>query len=600
MSATPGYHGQYLRVDVTSGSNEFVPLDDSTLRKFIGGVGLGAYLLLSERQWAADALAPSSPIIFTFSPLVGSPLTTSAKFAVISKSPLTNRFNDSLASSTFAIAGKRCGCDAIVIVGQACEPSVLVIDDGHVHLETARHLSGKTCSETEQELTTQLGNDFQLAVIGPAGERQVRFATISHDGRHAGRGGSGAVLGAKNLKAIAVRGTQRCEWAFSDQLQKFSKKLSTRSFGPATDKYRELGTATNLLTFNRLNALPTRNFQAGHFEAAEGISPEQLTESRKRTRAYCASCTIGCEHIYGLPGDNEDDGVRIEYENLFALGPMCGIGDPDKVLAASRKCDELGIDTISAGGTIAFAIECASRGLLDEPTLTFGNGALLLELLDKIATGEGLGNRLAMGSRQLAEQLGAQAVAIAPQVKGLELPGYEPRSLQLMALGLAVSTRGADHNRSGAYEADFSSRVDRLNARPEDVVLAVEMENRSALIDSLIICKFLRGVFDDLFVESADILRLTTGWKMTAEELQTVSRRVVAARKLFNQRAGWDPSEDTLPQRLLRESLPENPKAKISEEKLRSLVLAYNRARDWSDEGYLPAEQLVELGLESV
>ena len=191
-------------------------------------------------------------------------------------------------------------------------------------------------------------------------------------------------------------------------------------------------------------------------------------------------------------------------------------------------------------------------------------------------------------------------MAIAPQVKGLELPGYEPRSLQLMALGLAVSTRGADHNRSGAYEADFSSRVDRLNARPEDVVLAVEMENRSALIDSLIICKFLRGVFDDLFVESADILRLTTGWKMTAEELQTVSRRVVAARKLFNQRAGWDPSEDTLPQRLLRESLPENPKAKISEEKLRSLVLAYNRARDWSDEGYLPAEQLVELGLESV
>jgi len=604
--STPGYHSRYLRIDATDGTSQLVPMDDATLRKFVGGVGLGTYLLLQEKQWAEDALAPASPIIFVFSPLVGSPLTTSAKFAVVSKSPLTHRLNDSLASSAFAIAGKRCGCDAIVIVGRAAELSVLVIDDGNVRLDSASHLHGITCPQTERELKAHYGNGFELAVIGPAGEKQVPFATISHDGRHAGRGGSGAVLGAKNIKAIAVRGTQRCPWAHPGELQQLSKDLSTRSFGPATAKYRELGTATNLLAFNRLDALPTRNFQSGHFEKAEAISPEQLSESRQRTRAYCACCTIGCEHIYSLDngdagnGDADSGGVRIEYENLFALGPMCGISDPDKVLAASRKCDELGLDTISAGGTIAFAIECASLGLLDEPELKFGDGDLLLELLDKIAARKGLGDRLAIGSRNLAEQLGEQAKAIAPQVKGLELPGYEPRSLQLMGLGLAVGTRGADHNRSGAYEADFSDRVDRLNARPEDAVLAVETEDRAALMDSLIICKFLRGVFTDLFAESADILRLTTGWNMTADELRTIARRIVAARKLFNQRAGWDPSEDTLPQRLLNEPLPENPKARLSEEKLQSLIVAYNRARDWSDDGHVPSDQLVELGLDSM
>src|SRR6185369_2941456 len=199
--------------------------------------------------------------------------TTSAKFAVVSKSPLTDRINDSLASSGFAIAGKRCGCDAIVIVGRAPALSVLIIDDGRVRLEAAGHLRGATCPATETALKARFGADYQIASIGPAGERAVRYATISHDGRHAGRGGSGAVLGSKNVKAIAVRGTRRCEWAFPGELAAFAKDLSARSFGPATAKYRELGTASNLLAFNRLHALPTRNFQSGSFAAAENIAP---------------------------------------------------------------------------------------------------------------------------------------------------------------------------------------------------------------------------------------------------------------------------------------------------------------------------------------
>jgi len=396
--------------------------------------------------------------VFAFSPLVGSPLTTSAKFAVVSKSPLTDRINDSLASSGFAIAGKRCGCDAIVIVGRAPRLSVLIIDDGRVRLEPAEDLRGATCPVTESTLKSRLGADYQIASIGPAGEQAVRYATISHDGRHAGRGGSGAVLGSKNVKAIAVRGTQRCEWAHPRELTEYSRDLSKRSFGPATAKYRELGTATNLLTFNRLGALPTRNFQSGTFEGAANISPEQIRTTHTRTRASCAACTIGCEHIYAIGGES---GVRLEYESLFALGSLCGVSDPDAVLRASRLCDELGLDTISAGGTIAFAMECVERGWLDEPWLTFGSGEAMLRAIELVGRREGLGNLLAEGSRRAAGIIGHHSIAIAPQVKGLEIPGYEPRALQTMALGFAVGSRGADHNRSGAYEVDFSEKVDR-------------------------------------------------------------------------------------------------------------------------------------------
>src|SRR5882672_11127638 len=280
-----GYHGCYLRIDVSCGRVERVPIAEVVLRRFLGGSGLGAWLLLEEGAASAPPLAPEAPLIFVFSPLVGSPLTTSAKFAVVSKSPLTDRINDSLASSGFAISGKRCGCDAIVVAGRAKELSTLIIDDGRIRLETADALRGTTCGVAEAALKAGLGADYQIATIGPAGERAVRYATISHDGRHAGRGGSGAVLGSKNVKAIAVRGTQRCEWAHPRELTEYSKNLSKRSFGPATAKYRELGTAANLLTFNRLGALPTRNFQTGTFAGAATISPEHIRTTHVRTRS---------------------------------------------------------------------------------------------------------------------------------------------------------------------------------------------------------------------------------------------------------------------------------------------------------------------------
>jgi aldehyde:ferredoxin oxidoreductase len=598
-----GYHGGYLRIDVGSGTAERIPLPDSVLRHYIGGGGLGARLLLDESlrlrsgQGGAlpDPLSPEAPLIFAFSPLVGSPLTTSAKFAVVSRSPLTERFNDSLASSGFALAGKRCGCDAMVIVGRAPRWSVLLVDDGEVRLESAAEILGDACPDAEEKLRARLGAEYRIASIGPAGEHAVRYATISHDGRHAGRGGSGTVLGSKKIKAIAVRGTQGCEWAYPSELTDLSRDLSKRSFGPATAKYRELGTATNLLTFNRLGTLPTRNFQSGTFADAERISPEQLRIEHTRTRASCVACTIGCEHIYSLPASahasarpasplkkpGQSQGVRLEYESLFALGSLCGVGDGDAVLRASRRCDELGIDTISAGGTIAFAMECVERGLLDEPWLVFGSGEALLRAIELIGQREGIGRLLADGSRRAAHAIGQGSIAFAPQVKGLEIPGYEPRALQTMALGFAVGARGADHNRSGAYEVDFSSKVDRRNATLESVQHAIETEDKAALMDSLILCKFLRGVFTDFYDEAAGMLQAVTGWEVTAGELRETARRIVAAKRQVNLLAGWTPEEDTLPERFLGAPLASDPAASLSRERLQALVVEYHRQRGW-------------------
>jgi aldehyde:ferredoxin oxidoreductase len=572
-----GYHGSYLRIDLTTGAAKHVPLADSVLRQFIGGSGLGVKLLLDEGAAQLDPLSPAAPLIFAFSPLVGSPLTTSAKFAVVSKSPLSERINDSLASSGFAIAGKGCGCDAMMIVGRAPEFSILVIDESGVRLESAADFRGATCGATEAGIKTRLGAHYRVASIGPAAENNVRYSTISHDGRHAGRGGSGAVLGAKKIKAIAISGTKRAEWAHPAELTALSKSLSKKSFGPATAKYRELGTATNLLTFNRFGALPTRNFQSGTFEDAVNLSPEQLGAVRSKTRKSCMACTIGCEHIYS----NGDSSVRVEYESLFALGSLCGIGDADAVLRASQRCDELGIDTISTGGTIAFAMECVERGWLDEPWLTFGSSDALLRAIELIGAREGLGNLLAEGSRRAALAIGHNSISIAPQVKGLEIPGYEPRALQTMALGFAVGARGADHNRSGAYEVDFSENVDRRHVTLDAVRYAIETEDKAALMDSLIICKFLRGVFEDFHAETAEMLHYVTGWDVTADELRETAKRIVAAKRQFNVLAGWTPTEDTLPERFLNTPLPSDPEAVLSRHRLDDLVTEYHRQRGW-------------------
>ena len=558
-----GYFGRALVVDLDDGSAEALSLSDALLRSTLGGVGLGTRLITELAPAGVEPLAPEAPLAFVFSPLVGTPLTTSAKFAVVAKSPLTDRLNDALASSHFAIAGKLTGNDAIVVRG-ACEtPSALIVDGEGARLVDAGDLWGLTAAAAEAQLRARLGPAYRIAAIGPAGERLVRFATVSHDGRHAGRGGLGAVLGAKRLKAVAVRASTRCPVADPHAVLAASKDLRARSFGPATAKYRDLGTVANLLTFNALSALPGRNF--GTETVTLGL------EDRAAVRESCASCSIGCERIMKT---KDGRSARVEYESAFALGPLVGIDDPDEVLQASARCDELGLDTISTGGTIAWAMEA---GVVD--WLRFGDPGGLLKAIELIGAREGIGDLLAEGSRRASARFGREDLAM--HVKGLELPGYEPRTLHAMALGLAVNARGADHNRSGAYEADLSGELDRLDGGGAHVAAAIETEDRAAAMDSLILCKFLRGVFDEPWEEWAGLLAPVTGWDIDAEELHDTARGIVAAKHAFNRREGWSRAEDTLPARLLDVplTLPSGREAALTRGRLEGMVDAYYRTR---------------------
>lgn len=597
-----GYFGQALIADVTTGGCETLPLPQQVLRGYIGGAGLGVWLLHRLGPPGVDPLAPGAPLAFVFSPLVGTPLTTSAKFAVVAKSPLTGFLTDALASSQFAIAGKLTGNDAIVVRGRAPGLRVLLVDGDRARLMDGAHLAGLTAADADTRLREELGRGWRVAAIGPAGERGVRYATISHDGRHAGRGGLGAVMGAKNLKAIAVRAATKVATADPRTVLEAARDLRERSFGPATAKYRELGTLANLLAFNAISTLPTRNFQAATFEGADRLAAEPADTAaddtaadgavdgargmRRVARSTCASCTIGCEHIYRV---GQGKKTRVEYENVFALGPMCGVSDPEAVLAASARCDDLGIDTISAGGTIAWAMECAQRGLIDAPWLRFGDSGALLRALDEIgARSTPLGSLLADGSKRASGTVGADSGAFALHVKGLEMPGYEPRTLHSMALGLAVNARGADHNRSGAYEADLSGDLDRLDGGDAHVAAAMETEDRAAVMDSLILCKFLRGVFTDPFTEWAGLLSGVTGWDVTGAELRATARRIVMAKRAYNIREGWQPADDWLPGRLLTEplTLPSGRVATLTADRLRAMIGSYYKMRGLDPEGH--------------
>ena len=593
--------GRLLHVDLSSGRATYRDLDEARLRRCLGGVGLGAALLHEYAPQGVEPLSPANPLIFASAPLVGTRLTTTAKFAVVTKSPLTGFIAESLSSSHFALELKRLGIDALVITGQAASLSYLFIDDANVDVRPAAHLRHCTPTETQSSIRAELRCPAAwIASIGSAGENLVRFATISNEGRHAGRGGVGAVMGSKRLKAIAIRGNHETTVAEPEAVETIVRSLRERSVSSVTDKYRRLGTIANLSVFNRVGSLPTRNFQAASFEQADAIAGETLTETSFSRRHGCAACTIRCERLFKSVADGCEQ--RLEYETLFALGPLLGIGDPEVVLRAAGLCDRYGLDTISTGGTIAWAMESGARGVLSDArlaSLRFGDGASVLSAIEAIAARESIGELLADGSRFAAAAVGQGSDGWAMHVKGLELPGYEPRSLKTMALGLAVSPRGACHNRSGAYEADFSGDVDRLHGDAGRGPLVAASEDFAAVLDSLIVCKFLRKCFTDFYSEGAAILNAVTGWDCTAEELRSTGERIHTMKKLFNIRERWQPGDDWLPPRLLREPLRSGAArgTALSAAELRDMISGYYAARGWDERGFVPQHKLAELDL---
>lgn len=600
-----GYHGKALVVDLSSGAHRWDNITEQVLRSFIGGIGLGTYLLYKYCPAGADPLGPDNPLIFAASPLVGSRLTTSSKFAVMTKSPLTGFIGDSLSSSFLATELKKSCGDALIIVGQAETPTLLFIEDGVPQFLDAAGLMGLGTFDTEQAVKERLGRQTRVASIGPAGENLVRYASIANDGgRQAGRCGPGAVMGSKNLKALALQGSQTVDVAMPGATHQYSLDLSKRSLGAATEKYRELGTMANVSVFNRLGTLPTRNFRESTFEGAEKVSGEHLHQEHLAKNASCANCTIGCEKILVTSDKGKKSKGRMEYESLFALGPLCGVDDPNTVIRAAAICDDLGMDTISAGVTIAWAMECFDKGLLSTNDtggidLSFGNGQAILDILELIGHRKDLGGLLAEGTKMAAERLGGGSSDWAMQVKGLEMPGYEPRSLKTMALGLAVTPRGACHNRSSAYEADFSERVDRLSVDESRGIIAAESEDFEAVLDSLIWCKFLRKAFNDFYEESAQVYTMITGWDMSLDELKQAGERIHNLKKLFNIREGWSRRDDALPPRTLQEPLPTGVVAGVglTQEELDYMIAGYYQARGWNDDGSVPDTKLAELGL---
>ena len=593
-----GFHGHLLHIDLTSATYKFLELDRSRLYACLGGIGLGTDLLYEFAPPGVDPLAPGNPLIFASAPLVGTPLTTTAKYAVVTKSPLTGFIADSLSSSYFALelktTGSRCSGDyrSVAVLGvfghrlRSC-----CLQRGYPPL-------GKSATETDSCLRAESDNDnFRVAAIGLAGENGVRFATISNDGRHAGRGGVGAVMGAKRLKAIAIRGDTDTAIADSKGVAELALAMRHKSVGTVTSKYRQIGTVANLAVFNRLGSLPTRNFQHSTFAHADNLSGESLTENNFSRRNGCAACTIRCERLFkSLDGQDQ----RLEYETLFALGPMCEIEDPHTLLQAARLCDDYGLDSISTGATIAWAMECAEKGLLPEAStlgLRFGRADAFLKIIPMIAERQGLGDLLAQGSKRAAAVVGKDAGQWAMHVKGLELPGYEPRSLKTMALGLAVSPRGACHNRSGAYEYDFSGEVDRLHGDAGRGLLVAASEDFAAVLDSLIVCKFLRKCFTDFYSEAADLLAKVTGWPYSSAELRQIGERINAQKKLFNIREGWQPDDDWLPPRLLDEKLADGVAqgTELRPAELHEMIQSYYLARGWNDRGFIPESKMREL-----
>ncbi|HEX9014573.1 MAG TPA: aldehyde ferredoxin oxidoreductase family protein, partial [Chloroflexota bacterium] len=449
------FHGRLLVVDLSTRSSRVEPLDAALCQKYLGGVGLATRLLWDYSRPGADPLGPENPLVFAAGPLTGTMAPSGSKYAVATKSPLTGFIGDSLSSGGWPLALKRAGYDAMVVLGAADAPTYLFVDDDRVYFRTARRLWGAGCWETEESIRREVGDEaVSVATIGPAGEKLVRYACIGNDyGRQAGRTGPGAVMGSKQLKAIALRGTRGVRVADPDALRAASLDLYARAQGAATVKYRTYGTPSNVLTLNALAALPAYNFRQSTFDGAERVSGEYFYERFKAKVVACAGCPIGCDHIYRVTeGPHAGTQVGMDYESLYALGPLCGVDDAAAILKASELCDQYGLDTMSTGVSVAWAMESFERGLIsgletEGVDLRFGNSAAMLAMVEQIGLRRGFGRLLGEGARRAASALGSGSEYWAMHVKGLELPGYEPRSLKTLALGLAVGTRGACHNR---------------------------------------------------------------------------------------------------------------------------------------------------------
>ena len=607
-----GYAGRILYVDLNTGKTRVSPLTIDYAKKYIGGIGLGMRLWLDNSKKGVEPLSPDNPLILTLGPISGTMFPTAGNgHAFTAKSPATHAIGEAVAHGTFGAELKRAGYDAIILKGKAEKLVYLWIDDDSIQLLDATHLTGKSPSETEDAIKDDLEDYYiRVAAIGLSGEKLSNIAcVINEKTRAAGRTGMGAVMGSKNLKAIAVRGTHDIVPARPNEFIEMVQEFHERMKGPATQKYRTLGTPENILVHNTLHCMPTRNYNNAHFEDAEKVSGELLNERYVAKILGCSSCAMRCEHEVVIPeGPYKGTMTRMEYETLWALGPYCGINRLDTVAKGMELCNYYGMDAISAGVIVGFTMDCYENGILDKKDLdgieaNFGNSEALIQLLEKMGKREGIGDTLANGVRSAAQKIGKGAEKLAQHIKGLEVTGYDLRCLKTAALGFAVSFRGADHNRHGAYAFDVKGKVDRLKAEKGRGKMVSDMEDTYALIDSLIICKFSRGTYYKGLEEMAKLYTLVTGIDMTAEELKKSGERVNTVARLVNIREGLGRKDDTLPWKVMNVPIPDEGPVKgavVTQEELDLLLDDYYVSRGWTLEGVPTTSKLKELGMESL
>jgi aldehyde:ferredoxin oxidoreductase len=610
-----GWTGTVLRVNLTTRQITKEPLQADWARDFIGGRGLGARYLLAEVSPSVDPLGPENKLIFATGPLTGTNASCGSRYMVVTKGPLTNAITTSNSGGHWGPELKAAGYDLIILEGRAATPCYLWIYDDQVEIRDAGHLWGKTVWETEEQVRTELGvPDAIIASIGPAGEKQVRFACIMNDlHRAAGRSGVGAVMGSKNLKAIAVRGTGGVRLADPQAFLEahWVMKAKLRESPVTSQGLPIYGTEVLVNVINEHGALPTHNHQQSVFEQAEAISGETLTETRLVANKACFACTIACGRVTTLPGEAAGKymvtthphnwriaGEGPEYEAAWAMGAECGIGDLDALIKANWLCNELGMDAISFGATLAAAMELYEKGAVSLAEtgmpLNFGSAEALIAMAEKTAYREGFGTELAEGSKRMTAKYGRPELFMG--VKGQEFAAYEARAIQGMGLGYATSNRGACHLKAYTVAAEILGLPRQMDPRATEGKAEITklFQDATSTVDATGLCQFL--TFGIGLEEILPQLSAATGVAYTLEGLLKIGERIWNLERLWNEQAGFTGKDDTLPKRILEEPLPSGP-AKGQVNKLGEMLPEYYRLRGWDPEGRITQEKLKELGL---
>ncbi len=605
-----GWFGQVLRVDLTNAKTSVENVDPQVAKDFIGGRGWAIKYLYDEVDPSVDPLAAENKLIFATGPLTATLAPTGNRYMVVTKSPLSGALSCSNSGGRFPTELKRTGFDLIIFEGRAPQPVYLWINDDQVEIRPAGHLWGRTVPETEEALLSETDPKARVASIGPAGERLVKIAAIMNDKhRAAARSGVGAVMGGKNLKAVVVRGTREPALADPEGMQALCRALQTQVGGDAKkgSALREYGTAYVPPVTNELGILPTRNFQSGVFEGVDGINGHVLKEKYLVRAKPCYRCPIACgreTQVDDPPYAGEGEGP--EYETIASLGSACGIDNLAAVAKANYLCNELGLDTISTGVTIACAIELYERGILPVSDvgrpLRFGDGDAVIALVQQTAYREGFGDLLAEGSYRLATRYGHPEFSIT--AKKLEFPGYDPRGAKGMGLLYATSNIGASHMAGDiAYSEVFGvpQRLDPLTTEDKPR-LVMRFEDAFAIIDAAGLCVFLsvRYLFDpdvNLWpTRLTQLMNYATGAGYTPETLLEAGERVFNLERLFLLKAGLTGDDDTLPRRMLEEPMPEGP-AQGHVAELDRMLPEFYRLRGWDEKGIPTRERLAALGL---